>query len=105
MTTENQPAETQVAAEPDKVAKKPRAKRAAGAVKKQAKKRGPARPYRKLSAELLDGRIAKLQKRVARATEQLQESRGFLTKYEREKEFRTQPEDPDAPGPAVEASQ
>jgi len=51
-------------------------------------KRGPPRPYRKLSQEILDQRIKKLQKRLERCTAQAEEAGGFLSKYVREQGYR-----------------
>ena len=76
-------------AEPAK--KKPRVKRAGGA-KKESKKRAAARPYRKLAQEVLDGRIAKLGKRIAVSAAKLQEAQGFLAKYTREQDIRSEPQ-------------
>jgi hypothetical protein len=52
------------------------------------KKRGPARPYKRLSQDTLDSRITKLQKRMDRAQTQAAETEGFLVKYKREQAFR-----------------
>jgi hypothetical protein len=62
-----------------------------GQAKKAAKgerKRGPARPYRKLPQETLESRIKKLQKRIERTSAQAEEGRSFLVKYTREQSFR-----------------
>ena len=82
------------AAKPAKPAKKAKrepeeAKRAKKEGKGEPKPtRGPARPYRKLSQEILDSRIQKLQKRLTRTTSQAEEAGAFLSKYVREQDFR-----------------
>ena len=55
---------------------------------KGERKRGPARPYRKLPQETLDLRIKKLQKRIERTSAQAEEGKAFLVKYTREHSFR-----------------
>jgi len=82
-------AETLVADEAPKPKKAPRDK------SKPSKKRGPARPYRRLAIDILDKRIAKLTKRITKAKTQLEESEGFLTKYTNEKKYRQ--DDPEGP--------
>jgi hypothetical protein len=82
-------AETLVAPEAPKPKKAPRDK------SKPSKKRGPARPYRRLAIDILDKRIAKLTKRITKAKTQLEESEGFLTKYSNEKKYRQ--DEPDEP--------
>jgi len=52
------------------------------------RKRGPARPYRKLPQETLLLRIQKLQKRIDRTSAQAEEGKNFLSKYTREQAFR-----------------
>ena len=79
------------AAKPAKKAKREpeEAKRAKKEGKGEPKPtRGPARPYRKLSQEILDSRIQKLQKRLTRTTSQAEEAGAFLSKYVREQDFR-----------------
>ena len=76
-------------------AKKKRSKKPAGD-KKPSKKRSPARPYRRLSQELLDGRIGKLSRRIETVSTKLHEAKGFLAKYTREQELRAQAEPADA---------
>ena len=85
------------AAKPAKPAKKAKREPEEGGEAKRAKKegkgepkptRGPARPYRKLSQEILDSRIQKLQKRLTRTTSQAEEAGAFLSKYVREQDFR-----------------
>ena len=71
--------------------KKPKRKAPRKALGKKAKgerKRGPARPYRKLPQETLESRIKKLQKRIERTSAQAEEGRTFLSKYTREQAFR-----------------
>lgn len=55
---------------------------------KSAKKRGPARPYRKLEQEKLLSRITKLQRRLERAKQQAEETGNFLQRYTKEQEYR-----------------
>ena len=60
-------------------------------VKKDAsekKKRGPARPHRRLTDEVLDSRIEKLRKRFDKAKSQLEEAGRHLGGYDREKQMR-----------------
>jgi hypothetical protein len=66
-----------------KVTKAAKAKKVKG-----QRKRGPARPYRKLPQDTLDSRIKKLQKRIERTSQQAEEGRAFLSKYTREQAFR-----------------
>jgi len=69
-----------------KVAKKP--KTAGGKKTKSERKRGPARPYKKLPQETLLSRIQKLQKRIERTSAQAEDAKNFLSKYTREQAFR-----------------
>jgi hypothetical protein len=79
-------------------AKAPRkASSSSKASRKTGAKRGPARPFRKLPQEVLDGRIGKLESRIRRASTQLEEAKGYLTKYAVEREYRQR----DAPVPAA----
>ena len=55
---------------------------------KGERKRGPARPYRKLPQDTLESRIKKLEKRIERTSAQAEEGRSFLSKYTREQGFR-----------------
>ena len=59
-----------------------------GVQKKAPKKRGPPRPHKKLQQEVLETRVNKLQNRIDRATEQLQEAKRHIAGYHREIEFR-----------------
>ena len=81
----------------DRAPKPPRKTPTAGKSKKSGAKRGPARPFRKLPQEVLDGRIGKLESRIRRASTQLEEAKGYLTKYAVEREYRQR----DAPAPAA----
>lgn len=76
----------------EKSAKKKKATKATKTVKtkksKGERKRGPARPYRKLQQEILESRIKKLEKRIERTSAQAEEGRTFLSKYTREQAFR-----------------
>jgi hypothetical protein len=51
-------------------------------------KRGPARPHRRLAAEVIDSRIAKLQKRLDRAKSQIEDAGRHVEGYLRERDFR-----------------
>lgn len=76
----------------DKSGKKKKTPKATKTVKtkksKGERKRGPARPYRKLPQETLESRIKKLEKRIERTSAQAEEGRTFLSKYTREQAFR-----------------
>jgi hypothetical protein len=63
-------------AKSDKVPSQPRAKR------------GPARPHRRLGAEVIDSRITKLQKRLDRAKSQIEDASRHVEGYLRERDFR-----------------
>ena len=67
---------------------KPKRKNSTKVAGEVVKKRGPARPYRKLTQEVLDARLCKLKKRIAKASSQQVEAQGFLEKYAREQDFR-----------------
>lgn len=79
-------------AEGEKATKKRKTTKATKTVKtkksKSDRKRGPARPYRKLPQETLESRIKKLEKRIERTSAQAEEGRTFLSKYTREQGFR-----------------
>jgi hypothetical protein len=60
----------------DKEASQPRAKR------------GPARPHRRLTADVIDSRINKLQKRLDRAKSQIEDAGRHVEGYLRERDFR-----------------
>jgi hypothetical protein len=51
-------------------------------------KRGPARPHRRLPIDVLDLRIAKLQKRLERAKTQTEDASRHVEGYLRERDFR-----------------
>ena len=51
-------------------------------------KRGPARPHRRLATEIIDERIAKLQKRLDRASSQIADAGRHIEGYQRERQFR-----------------
>lgn len=66
---------------------KPREKKSADpAVPKP--KRGPARPHRRLAADVIDSRISKLQKRLERAKAQIEDASRHVEGYLRERDFR-----------------
>jgi hypothetical protein len=52
------------------------------------KKRGPARPYKRIEAEVLDVRIGKMTTRIERLKRQHENVRKLLTKYSHEKTYR-----------------
>ncbi len=51
-------------------------------------KRGPARPHRRLEMDVIDSRIAKLQRRLDRAKSQLEDAGRHVEEYLRERDFR-----------------
>ena len=51
-------------------------------------KRGPARPHRRLAVEVIDLRIAKLQKRLDRTRSQIDDAARHVEGYLRERDFR-----------------
>jgi hypothetical protein len=67
------------AASPEKKRKTPRS---------ESKKRGPARPLRRVPREILDSRIEKLEKRLKRTTSQMEDASRHYAAYTREREFR-----------------
>lgn len=56
----------------------------------QHKKRGPPRPHRKLDTDVLNGRIEKLNKRITRAKQQLEDAQRHIEGYNKEFLFRQQ---------------
>jgi hypothetical protein len=54
------------------------------------KKRGPARPHRRLDIEIINARITKLEKRRLRAKEQLEDATRHVEGYQAERDFREQ---------------
>jgi hypothetical protein len=52
------------------------------------RKRGPPRPHRKLSNEILSGRIEKLKKRIDRAKGQLEDAERHIDGYNKEASYR-----------------
>jgi hypothetical protein len=89
--------------ESDRPAKKAKAERApkpakSGGIKTKSdseprqprKKRGPARPHRRLDIDTINSRIAKLEKRRLRAKEQLEDATRHVEGYRAEREFRDQ---------------
>jgi hypothetical protein len=56
--------------------------------KDRSKKRGPARPYRKLNEEVLSARILRLTTRIERVKRQHESTRILLTKYAHERFYR-----------------
>lgn len=51
-------------------------------------KRGPARPHRRLTDDVIDTRITKLQKRLDRAKSQIEDAGRHVEGYLRERDFR-----------------
>ena len=51
-------------------------------------KRGPARPHRRLTDDIIDARITKLQKRLERASSQIEDAGRHVEGYLRERDFR-----------------
>jgi hypothetical protein len=68
-----------------KRAGKPKEKKDPGAPKP---KRGPARPHRRLALDVIESRIAKLQKRLDRAKAQTEDASRHVEGYLRERDFR-----------------
>jgi hypothetical protein len=56
--------------------------------KSSGKKRGPARPFARLSQEVMDRRMSKLQKRIDMSKGIYDKAKEFIVKYERELSFR-----------------
>ena len=52
------------------------------------RKRGPPRPHRKLTQEVLDGRIGKLRKRIDKAKGQLEDAERHIEAYVKEAGYR-----------------
>lgn len=71
-------------------------------------KRGPPRPYRRISEETLNLRIKKLTDRMEKVRKQHEDARLILTKYSHEKTYRLREAllntPPDAPGTKDEQS-
>ena len=60
----------------------------AGGEPRVVKKRGPPRPHRRLEADVLHGRIEKLQKRIDKAKGVLEEAERHIDVYNKEKKYR-----------------
>lgn len=74
---------------PDKPEKADRAPKVAKGKPDQPKpKRGPARPHRRLATDVIESRIAKLQKRLERAKSQIEDAGRHVEGYLRERDFR-----------------
>jgi hypothetical protein len=89
--------DAQVSEKPTKKAKIERAPRPPKAPGDKAKsegqprkKRGPARPHRRLDIETISSRIEKLEKRQLRAREQLEDATRHVEGYQAERKFREQ---------------
>ena len=61
-----------------------------GEPRQPRKKRGPARPHRRLDIETIHSRITKLEKRRQRAKEQLEDATRHVEGYQAERDFREQ---------------
>ena len=72
------------------IAPKKKVARASGKSKDPPRKRGPPRPHKKLDQEILDGRITKLQKRINRARDQLEDAQRHIDGYQKEASYREQ---------------
>ena len=71
---------------PKNKTKTPRGKRVKGEIKK---KRGPPRPHKKISNEVLQQRIQKLQKIIDKAKNQLEDASRHIDAYNKESAYRT----------------
>jgi hypothetical protein len=99
-TPEELPVSTAADEKPSKKAKTERAPRppklqaksdAEPKSEKQARrKRGPARPHRRLDIEINTARITKLDKRRLRAKEQMEDANRHVEGYQAERDFRQQ---------------
>lgn len=98
-----EPAPENRPAKKPKTDRPPRPPKAAGAKPKTEprKKRGPARPHRRLDIETISSRIAKLEKRRLRAKEQLEDATRHVEGYQAERDFREQ----DAAAAALETKE
>ena len=72
----------------DKADKADRAPKAKGKPDQPKPKRGPARPHRRLATDVIESRIAKLQKRLERAKSQIEDAGRHVEGYLRERDFR-----------------
>ena len=77
----------------------PRAPRKAPGEARVSRKRGPPRPHRKLTPEVLQGRIEKLTKRIDKARGLLEEAERHIVGYHREAKYRA---DESGQAPAAE---
>ena len=74
----------------EKAPGEPRAPRKAPGEVRVSRKRGPPRPHRKLAAEVLQGRIEKLTKRIDKARGLLEEAERHIVGYHREVKYRAE---------------
>ena len=72
----------------DLAAKKKRAPRAPKVDGGIRRKRGPPRPHRKLSQEVLESRINKLNKRIEKAKGHLEDAERHIDGYSKERKYR-----------------
>ena len=63
----------------------PRMPKAEGGIKR---KRGPPRPHRKLTQEVLESRISKLNKRIEKAKGHLEDAERHIDGYSKERKYR-----------------
>ena len=88
---ENRPAKKARAERTPKAPKPASAKpKSSGEQRLPRKKRGPARPHRRLDIVTIDSRIDKLEKRRVRAKEQLEDATRHVEGYLAERNFRAQ---------------
>lgn len=66
----------------------PEPKKSKKARPSSGKKRGPARPYRKITDDILAQRIKRLSERLERSKKQHDSARALLTKYSHERLYR-----------------
>ena len=86
-TTPTTPAKPRKVANDDSAQSSSQANQSAQSTQPKAK-RGPARPHRRLAAEVIDTRITKLQKRLDRAKSQIEDAARHVEGYLRERDFR-----------------
>jgi hypothetical protein len=68
-------------------------KKATSAVGEPKKKRGPPRPHRKLDQDVLSSRIEKLQKRIDKSKDILEEAERHIDAYNKETKYRVEDQD------------
>ena len=68
-------------------------KKATSAVGEPKKKRGPPRPHRKLDQDVLNSRVEKLQKRIDKSKDILEEAERHIDAYNKETKYRVEDQD------------